>query len=106
MGREAIKVLRDHPLDPRVTTYQFLDRLLKACADTTRAACAEKHCKARHHRAIAPPMQWTLELEEIKKRLVDFLNPSSLENLVVSSLQLKHPEVVWQHTSTPPPESP
>ena len=95
MGREAVKVLRDHPLNPEVTAYDVLDRLLKACADTGRAACTEECCTATE------PMQWTIDPCEIKMRLVDYLNPSSLEILVVSLLQLEHPKEVWQHTGGP-----
>ena len=101
MGRAAIQELQDHPLDSGVTAYQVLDQLLKAYAGTTRAAFAEQHYRARHHRATAPSRRWTLELDDIKMRLVDYLNPSSLENLVVALLQLEHPEEVWQHTGGP-----
>ena len=42
---------------------------------------------------------WTLELEVIKKRLVDALNnPCAFENLVVELLQLENPGEIWHHT--------
>ncbi len=41
---------------------------------------------------------WTLDIEEIKRRLIDTLSPSSFENLVVNLLQLEHPEESWIHT--------
>ena len=44
---------------------------------------------------------WTLELGEIKCRLVETLTPSSFEHLVVSLLQLKNPTEIWQHTGGP-----
>ena len=59
MGREAVRVLPSHPLDPEVTAYAVLDRILSGEA------------------ATAP--EWTLEIAEIKRRLVDVLNPYSLE---------------------------
>ena len=68
-----------HPLDEDVTSYDVLDQILNG----------------------SPPvcLSWTLEPDEIKKRLVDTLNnPSAFENLVVSLLQLEHPDKMWHHT--------
>jgi len=81
MGREAVRVLPPHPLDQTVTAYAVLDRILKG-------------------EATRPP-EWTLELEEIRRRLVDVLNPYSFENLVVSLLQLEYPGEIWRHTGGP-----
>ena len=44
---------------------------------------------------------WTLELGEIKCRLVDTLNPSAFEHLVVSLLQLENPNEIWHQTGGP-----
>ena len=68
-----------HPLDEAVTSYDVLDQILNG----------------------SPPVRlsWTLEPDEIKKRLIDTLNnPSTFENLVVSLLQLEHPDEMWHHT--------
>ena len=45
---------------------------------------------------------WSLELDVIKKRLLDALNnPCVFENLVVELLQLENPGEIWQHTGGP-----
>ena len=44
---------------------------------------------------------WTLELDEIKRRLVDALTPSAFEHLVVSLLQLENPREIWHQTGGP-----
>ena len=41
---------------------------------------------------------WTLDLEEIKLRLLDSLTPYSFENLVVALLQLENQDQIWQQT--------
>jgi hypothetical protein len=38
---------------------------------------------------------WTLDLTTIEKRLLNDLTPSTLEHLIVSLLQLEHPDEVW-----------
>ena len=43
----------------------------------------------------------THRLDNIRQRLLEFLNPSSLEHLVVSLLQLEHPEEIWRQTGGP-----
>ena len=70
-----------HPLDPEVTAYRVLEDLYEG------------------KRAIQ--LAWTLDLDEIRKRLVAILTPTSFEHLVVSLLQLEHPDEVWQHTGGP-----
>ena len=78
----GFKVLRaTPPFNTDVTAYTVLDRILVE-------QCVNQRT-------------WTLALDEIKKRLVEDLNPSSLENLVVSILQKEHREEVWQHTGGP-----
>ena len=44
---------------------------------------------------------WTLDLDEIRWRLIDVMTPAAFEHLVVSLLQLEHPAEVWQHTGGP-----
>lgn len=71
-----------HPLDRNVTSYDVLDRILNGSSPVRLA--------------------WTLKPDEIKKRLVDTLNnPSAFENLVISLLQLEHPDEMWHHTGGP-----
>ena len=81
MGLSAVKTLPPHPLGGAVTAYAVLDRILNGEAMV--------------------PMEWTLELAEIKRRLVDVLNPYSFENLVVSLLQLEYPDEIWRHSGGP-----
>lgn len=81
MRRDAVQVLPSHPLDPAVTAYAVLAQILSG--ETT------------------PPLEWTLGLEAIKRRLVNVLNPYSLENLVVSLLQLENQDEIWRHTGGP-----
>ena len=81
-GRSTYNVLRPHPLDEGKTAYSVLHKILEGCH--------------------APKMPWTLELDAIKKRLVDTLsNPYAFENLIVELLQLEHPNELWQHTGGP-----
>lgn len=68
-----------HPLDEDETSYDVLDKILNG--------------------SPLDHLSWTLELDEIKRRLVNTLNnPSAFENLVVSLLQLEHPDEMWHHT--------
>ena len=41
---------------------------------------------------------WTLDPMVIEKRMLTDLNPSTFEHLIVSLLQLEHPEEVWSQT--------
>ncbi len=81
MGRAAVGVLNPHPLDPEITPFHVLDGIL--------------------HGGPAEPREWTLDPEEVKKRLIDVLNPCSFENLIVSLLQLAYPEEIRVHTGGP-----
>ena len=81
-GRSTYGEFRPHPLNEQLTAYEVLDQLLEGPQE-----------------AYGP---WTLELEEIKQRLVDTLdNPSAFENLIVSLLQLEYPNEIWRHTGGP-----
>ena len=81
MGPAAVSVLNPHPLDPEITPFQVLDGIL--------------------HGGPAEPREWTLDLKEVKKRLIDVLNPCPFENLIVSLLQLEYPEEIRVHTGAP-----
>ena len=76
LGRQGIQRIYGHPLDKTVTAYSvFLQRL---------------------NAQPVLPATWTLDVSEIKKRLVEYLNPSSLEHLVVSLLQLENRNEIWR----------
>ena len=52
--------------------------------------------------AHADQTAWSLNLEVIKRRLVDGLNnPCAFENLIVALLQLEHRDEIWHHTGGP-----
>ena len=76
-GRSTYGTFQDHPIDGSRTAYDELDRILK-------------DGRVRS--------DWTLELDEIKRRLVDTLTPYAFENMVVSLLQLEHPDEIWHQT--------
>lgn len=80
-GRQTFGRIKNHPMDDRLTAHSFLDRLL--CGESLVAT------------------NWTTDRQETKKRLVDELNPSSFENLMVSLMQLEHPGLVWRHVGGP-----
>ena len=79
-GRSTYDVFQDHPIDKNTRAYDELDRILKGNKVRT--------C-------------WTLEPDEIKRRLVDTLTPNAFENLVVSLLQLEHSNEIWHQTGGP-----
>ena len=82
LGRSTYSVFRNpHPLDRTVTAYHVLMEFYDG--------------------KPAPVQAWTLDVGEIKRRLVEDLTPTSFEHLVVSLLQLEHPTEVWQHTGGP-----
>lgn len=43
------------------------------------------------------PKAWTTDPKEIERRLVTDVTPGAFEHLVVSLLQLEHPDEVWTH---------
>lgn len=45
--------------------------------------------------------RWTLKLAEVERRLVEDLTPSNFEHLVVSLLQLEHPDECWMQVGGP-----
>ena len=74
--------LQNHPLDNNLTAYQTLEEILD-----------DNHYD---------PLEWTLDPDQIKMRLIDTLStPCAFENLIVSLLQLEYPNQVWQHTGGP-----
>ena len=81
-GRSTFGEFKDHPLgQDTATAHDMLARVLNGQSII---------------RAF-----WTLELNEIKCRLVDSLTPSAFEHLVVSLLQLENPHEIWQQTGGP-----
>ena len=81
-GRSMFGQFKDHPIDSNeVSAYQALSQILDG-------------------RSIIQTW-WTLEPDEIKRRLVDTLNPSAFEHLVVSLLQLENPNEIWHQTGGP-----
>ena len=81
LGRSTYGWLYGHPLDKDTTAYGVLDRILSGSAN--------------------PISGWTLDTEQIGQRLIDALNPSSFEHLIVSLLQLEHPDEIWSYTGGP-----
>ena len=81
LGRSTYGWLYDHPLNEDTTAYGVLHRILSDSAN--------------------PKLEWTLDTEQIGRRLIDALNPSSFEHLIVSLLQLEHPGEIWNHTGGP-----
>ena len=81
LGRSTYGWLYDHPLDKDTTAYGVLDRILSGNANSISG--------------------WTLDTEQIGQCLIDALNPSSFEHLIVSLLQLEHPDEIWSHTGGP-----
>lgn len=79
-GRSTYGKFQNHPIDQKKTAYDELDRILQG---------------------TAVRIDWTLELNEIEHRLVDTLTPNAFENLVVSLLQLEHPDEIWHQTGGP-----
>ena len=79
-GRSAYGEFQDHPIDQNTRAYDELYRIIKG--DIVRTC-------------------WTLESDEIKRRLVATLTPNTFEHLVVSLLQLEHPNEIWHQTGGP-----
>ena len=80
-GRSTYGEFKDYPLDKKTTAYDELDWLLNGGAPVR--------------------TDWTLDVDEIKRRLVDTLTPTAFEHLVVSLLQLEHPDEIWHQTGGP-----
>ena len=81
-GQSTYGEFKDHPLDKTMTTaYGEFDRLLNGDGPVW--------------------TDWTLDVDEIKRRLVDTLTPTAFEHLVVSLLQLEHPDEIWHQTGGP-----
>ncbi len=70
-----------HPTDKNTTAWDVLNTILE-----------EQHTVS---------MLWTLDLEEIKRRLVNTMTANAFEHLVVSALQLTHPDQIWYQTGGP-----
>lgn len=72
----------DHPINNNTTAWGVLDQILKG----------------QYKFPNKFPPSWTLDLDEIKSRLIDTMTPNAFENLVVSLLQLEHPDEIWHQT--------
>lgn len=77
-GRSTYGRFSDHPLGGQPTAYAVLNDLLDG--------------------RPAKPLRWTLDREEIKRRLVETLTANAFEHLVVSLLQLEYPHEIWHQT--------
>lgn len=80
-GRGTYAVFGEHPADPDITAHAVLERLVGG--------------------ESRPVASWTLDLDDIKRRLVDTLFPSAFECLVVSLLQLERPHESWHQAGGP-----
>lgn len=67
-----------HPIRNNITAYEVLSNILNG-----------------NHSIVT---SWTLDLEEIKLRLLDSVTPYSFENLVVALLQLENQDQIWEQT--------
>ena len=75
----------DHPINNNTTAWGVLDQILEG----------------QYKFPNKFPPSWTLDLDEIKSRLVDTMTPNAFENLIVSLLQLEHPDEAWHQTGGP-----
>ena len=81
-GRSTFGKFEDyHPIDTNTTSWGVLNQILEG--------------------QYKVPTSWTLDLEEIKRRLVDTMTANAFENLIVSLLQLEHPDEIWHQTGGP-----
>lgn len=76
-SRGTYAVFDDHPVDPGIAAHAVLERIIGG----------ERQ-----------PVRWTLDLDDIKRRLVDTLLPYAFECLAVSLLQLERPDELWHQT--------
>jgi hypothetical protein len=81
LGRSTYGLFRDHPMDGSRTAHACLSNIIAGWTFI--------------------PQEWTTDNEEVKRRVLDFLTPSTFEHLVVSLLQLEHPKEIWQQTGGP-----
>ena len=72
--RGAYAVFGAHPVDTNIAAHAVLEGIIGG-----------------EHR----PISLTLDLDDIKRRLVDTLFPYAFEGLVASLLQLEHPDEMW-----------
>ena len=85
-GQGTFDKFGDHPIDNNTTAWGVLNQILKGDYKFSNKF---------------PPSPWTLDIAEIKRRLVDTMTPYAFENLIVSLLQLEHPDEVWHQTGGP-----
>ena len=80
-GRTTFGIFKNHPLDRDITAFDCLDNIYKD--------------------RLVKPLNWTTEIDEVKNRLIENLTANSFEHLVVSLLQLEHPDEIWHQTGGP-----
>jgi hypothetical protein len=80
-GRTTFGVFKNHPLEEDITAFDCLDDIY-----------VDKPIK---------PLNWTTEIREVKSRLIENLTANSFEHLIVSLLQLEHPDEIWHQTGGP-----
>ena len=85
-GQSTFDKFGDHPIDNNTTAWGVLDQILKGDYKFSNKF---------------PPSPWTLDIAEIKRRLVDTMTPYAFENLIVSLLQLEYPDEIWYQTGGP-----
>ena len=81
-GQGTFDKFGDNPIDNNTTAWGVLDQILKGDYKFPNKF----------------PSSWTLDIAEIKRRLVDTMTPYAFENLVVSLLQLEYQNEVWYQT--------
>ena len=77
-GRSTFGTFSNHPLDPTITASACLQAIYDGDSILT--------------------LEWTEDLDEVKKRLIENLATNSFEHLVVSLLQLEHTDEIWHQT--------
>ena len=82
-GQGTFDKFGDNPIDNNTTAWGVLDQILKGDYKFPNKF---------------PPSSWTLDIAEIKRRLVDTMTPYAFENLVVSLLQLEDQNEIWYQT--------
>ena len=80
-GRTTFGVFKNHPLEEDITAFDCLDDIYEG--------------------RQVKPLNWTTQINVVKKRLIENLTANSFEHLIVSLLQLEHPDEIWHQTGGP-----
>lgn len=81
-GQGTFGQFKNHPLYKNTTAWGVLDQILKG-----------QYKFSNKFRT-----SWTLDLDEIKRRLVNAMTVNAFENLIVSLLDLEYPDEIWHQT--------